>query len=283
MSHANDARPLAFSRITIAAIAVCAAALSLYLILKAFGVRLSGLLGADGAPASGSIISILTYSLVFGLKHAVEPDHLAAVSSIVSERKSLLGSMIVGGWWGCGHTLSLLLAGLAVTLLGFNLREDHLRPVELLVAVMLIALGLNALRKLAGERRQAGEIEKHIEEIAAHHAAHEHSHEHSHGHSAPSRIGFRPLIVGMIHGLAGSAALLLLLVPVIPSFWLKLTYLLVFGAGSIIGMMLMSWLVGLPAHLTAARFARVHFGARALARLFGALFGLLLLYEFVNV
>ncbi|MBO0727410.1 MAG: hypothetical protein J2P52_17560, partial [Blastocatellia bacterium] len=73
------------------------------------------LLTTDGAPVSGSIISILAYSFVFGLKHAVEPDHLAAVSSIVSERKSLLGSMIVGGWWGCGHTLSLLLAGVGVT------------------------------------------------------------------------------------------------------------------------------------------------------------------------
>jgi sulfite exporter TauE/SafE len=86
----------------------------------------------------------------------------------------------------------------------------------------------------------------------------------------------------MIHGLAGSAALLLLLIPVIPSFWLKLVYLLVFGAGSIIGMMLMSWLLGLPARLTANRFARIHFCVRALAGLFGVLFGLRLLYEFVT-
>lgn len=231
-------------------------------------------------PVSSSIISILTYSFVFGLKHAVEPDHLAAVSSIVSERKSLLSSMIVGGWWGCGHTLSLLLAGLAVTLLGINLREEHLSFLDPLVATMLVALGLNALRKLAAERRQAGGIEKQIEKIASHHSAQDSKSSSENPESR--RIGLRPLIVGMIHGLAGSAALSLLLIPVIPSFWLKLIYLLVFGAGSIIGMMMMSWLVGLPAHLTAARFARVHFSVRALAGSAGVLFGLLLLYEFVN-
>jgi sulfite exporter TauE/SafE len=209
------------------------------------------------------------------LKHAVEPDHLAAVSSIVSERKSLLGSMIVGGWWGCGHTLSLLLAGLVVTLIGFDLREEHLRPLDLMVAAMLIGLGLNTLRKLVGERRRATEFAEQIDEIATQRAAHPLNPEHR-------RIGLRPLLVGMVHGLAGSAALLLLLIPIIHSLWLKLTYLLVFGAGSILGMMLMSWLVGLPAHLTAVRYARVHFGVRVLAGSAGVLFGLNLLYEFVT-
>ncbi len=237
------------------------------------------MLAIETAPVAGSIISILTYSFVFGLKHAVEPDHLAAVSSIVSERKSLFSSMIVGGWWGCGHTLSLLLTGLVVTLLGINLRGEHLSFLDTLVATMLVALGLNALRKLAAERRQASGIETQIEKIVTHRAARESK---SMSENPGSRrIGLRPLIVGMIHGLAGSAALLLLLIPVIPSFWLKLIYLLVFGAGSIIGMMMMSWLVGLPTHLTAARFALVNIGVRALAGLFGVLFGLRLLYEFV--
>jgi high-affinity nickel permease len=239
---------------------------------------LSGLIASGAMPVSGSIASILAYSFVFGLKHAVEPDHLAAVSSIVSERKSLLGSMIVGGWWGCGHTLSLLIAGLVVTLLGIDLGEEHLRPLDLLVAAMLIALGLNALWKLADERRQTNEIETRIAEIATHRG---HTCDFPRESAAHRCIGLRPLIVGMIHGLAGSAALLLLLIPIIPSVWLKLAYLLVFGAGSIVGMMLMSWLVGLPAHLTAARFARIHFAVRALAGSAGVLFGLLLLYEFV--
>jgi hypothetical protein len=241
-------------------------------------LSLSGLIATGAMPISGSIASILAYSFIFGLKHAVEPDHLAAVSSIVSERKSLLGSMIAGGWWGCGHTLSLLLAGLVVTLFGIDLREEHLRPLDLLVAAMLIALGLNALRRLAGERRQANEIEEQIEEIVTYRTAH--AYKFPRETPEHRRIGLRPLLVGMIHGLAGSATLLLLLIPIIPSLWLKLTYLLVFGAGSIVGMMLMSWLVGLPAHLTAARSAHIHFGVRALAGSAGVLFGLLLLYEF---
>jgi sulfite exporter TauE/SafE len=175
-----------------------------------------------------------------------------------------------------------LLAGLVVTTLGFDLREEHLRLVEPLVAGMLVALGLNALRKVAGELWQTREIEKQIKEIITDHAGRLSTRKLPHKNPAVRSASLRPLIVGMIHGLAGSAALLLLLIPVIPSIWLKMAYLLVFGAGSITGMMLMSWLVGLPAHLTAARFARVHFGVRALAGLFGVLFGLRLLCEFVT-
>lgn len=147
---------------------------------------------------------------------------------------------------------------------------------------MLVALGLNALRKVAGELWQTREIEKQIKEIITDHAGRLPTRKLPHKNPAVRSVSLRPLIVGMIHGLAGSAALLLLLIPVIPSIWLKIIYMLVFGGGSIIGMMLMSWLVGLPAHLTAARFARIHFGVRALAGLFGVLFGLRLLCEFVT-
>ncbi|MGH9937736.1 MAG: hypothetical protein ACREAM_15935 [Blastocatellia bacterium] len=228
----------------------------------------------DGSPHSISVVSILAYSLVFGLKHALEPDHLAAVSTIAVEHKSLVGSSLVGAVWGVGHTLSLLLAGLFVVLLGFDLREEYLTPVEAIVALMLIGLGVRALWILWRERKTtvgAGRRE-------ALNRAHTH---HDHPNSVWERIGIRPLLIGMIHGLAGSAALLLLLIPVIPSTALKIIYILVFGAGSIAGMVIMSCMVGLPTRLMAARFLKLSLAVRALAGLFSLGFGVWLLHEFM--
>ncbi len=231
------------------------------------------LLGADGKPSSLSVVSILAYSLVFGLKHAVEPDHLAAVSTIVSERRGQFRAMIVGGWWGLGHSVSILVAGVEVTALGLNLREEHLRPAEFLVALMLIALGGNALWRAFRDRAEAAAVEE------------------KSGGPGPEAgetrrtgergVGLRPLLVGMVHGLAGSATLLLILVPLIPTIRLKLTYLTVFGVGSILGMMAMSWLVGLPLHLTAIRFTTLNFIIRTFAGLFGVVFGLAMAFEFL--
>jgi hypothetical protein len=98
---------------------------------------------------SVSTTSVLVFGFVLGLKHAVEADHLAAVSSIVSERKSLLGSTLVGGLWGLGHTVSLLAAGVAVIVFHVEIGERAALALEFVVGLMLIALGADALRKLA--------------------------------------------------------------------------------------------------------------------------------------
>jgi hypothetical protein len=245
-----------------------------YLLLRRHGIGVHQLLATDGNPHSITVVSILAYSLVFGLKHALEPDHLAAVSTIAIEHKSLAGSSLVGAVWGVGHTLSLLLAGSVVIMLGFDLREEYLSPVEIVVALMLIGLGARALWALWRERRAA--INPESQETPRH----SHSPKSS-PNSVWERIGIRPLLIGMVHGLAGSAALLLLLIPVIPSMALKIVYILVFGAGSIVGMVIMSCMVGLPAHLMAARFLTMSLAIRALAGLFSLGFGIWLLYEFM--
>src|SRR3712207_2348777 len=95
------------------------------------------------------LMPALAFGFVLGLGHAIEADHLAAVSAVVSERKSLWGSALVGGLWGVGHTLSLLAAGVAVTLLGVRVGERAALVLEFCVGMMLVALGANALRKLA--------------------------------------------------------------------------------------------------------------------------------------
>jgi hypothetical protein len=171
--------------------------------------------------------------------------------------------------------LSLLLAGVAVILLGFDLRQEYLMPVQAIVALMLTGLGARALWVLWRETKNISGAER--PGVVNH--AHRH---HNHPYHNWWRLGIRPMMIGMIHGLAGSAALLLLMIPVIPSTALKLVYILVFGAGSIAGMIVMSWLVGLPGHLTATRFLRLNLAVRALAGLFSLGFGSWLLHEFVE-
>lgn len=216
---------------------------------------------------------------MLGLKHAVEADHLAAVSTIVSERKSLWGSSLVGGLWGIGHTLSLLVAGVVVILFHFRIGERTERVLEFMVGLMLVALGVNALRKLA----RGGHLHLH----AHRHGGREHIHPHIHdGAPEPNpqthhglRLSPRPLLVGMVHGLAGSAALTLLVLSTISSPFVGLLYLVVFGVGSAGGMMLMSVLFGLPVYLTATRFTRAHLAVRGLAGLFSLCLGLFTIYE----
>lgn len=224
------------------------------------------------------IASTLALGFVLGLKHAVEADHLAAVSTIVSERKSVWSSSLVGGLWGVGHTISLLVAGVAVILFHIEIGERTGHALEFAVGLMLVALGVNALRKLA----RGGRVHVH----AHTHGGRAHVHPHVHG-SEPETdphthhglgLGPRPLLVGMIHGLAGSAALTLLVLSTIPSPLVGFAYIFVFGVGSVGGMMIMSALVGLPAYLTAARFNRANLTLRGLAGLLSLGIGLFMVY-----
>lgn len=226
-----------------------------------------------------STASALAFGLVFGLKHAVEADHLAAVSTIVSERRSLWSSSLVGGLWGVGHTIALLIAGLAVLLLNLKIGDRAALALEFAVALMLIALGLNALRRLF----RGGKLHVH----AHHHGARAHVHPHIHDEveAAPAsshhrlRVNFRPLVIGLIHGFAGSAALMLLVLSTVTSRMAGLAFIVVFGIGSIGGMMAMSVLLGLPLRLTARRFARTHTAVQVLAAVFSLGLGLMMAYQ----
>jgi hypothetical protein len=226
-----------------------------------------------------STASALAFGFVLGLKHAVEVDHLAAVSTIVSERKSMLGSLLVGGLWGVGHTISLLIAGIVIIVLHIEISARMALALEFCVGLMLIALGAHALRKLA----RGGHLHLHAHQHGGRAHVHPHIHDgatetdpHAHHGFRPS---MRPLLVGMVHGLAGSAALMLLVLATISSPLVGLLYILVFGIGSIGGMMLMSALVSLPVYLTAHRFTRANLAMRGLAGLFSVGFGLFMVYE----
>src|SRR6267143_1260656 len=226
-----------------------------------------------------SIVSLLALGFVLGLKHAVDADHLAAISTIASERRSLLSSALVGALWGLGHTISLVIAGIAVIFLHLQISERTTRVLELSVGLMLVGLGVNALRKLA----RGGHIHIHVHEHGGHLHAHPHIHDGAHEEEPHThhglRFGARPLFIGIVHGLAGSAALMLVVLTTISSPFVGLLYIFVFGIGSIGGMMVMSTLFALPARFTANRFSRTNFALRGLAGLFSLSFGLFMVYQ----
>jgi ABC-type nickel/cobalt efflux system permease component RcnA len=222
---------------------------------------------------------ILSLGFLLGIKHATEADHLAAVSTIVSERKGLFSSAIVGGLWGLGHTISLVIAGIFVLLLDFQISTQTENMLEFCVGIMLFLLGLNVLKKLL----QGGEIHLHKHEHYGRLHAHPHLHElgkedEENTHHAFS-FSLRALIIGMVHGLAGSAALMLLVIPTIGTRFAGMLYIIVFGIGSIGGMMIMSFLVGLPFQLTNLRFNRFNLLIRGASGSFSIVIGLLIVYE----
>lgn len=229
--------------------------------------------------SGATTLAILGFGFLLGLKHATEADHLAAVSTIVAERKSLWSSAFVGGIWGLGHTISLFLAGIFVLILDFQISENTERILEFCVGIMLTLLGLNVLRKLL----KGGKLHFHAHEHGAHEHAHPHIHAHAGEHETETHHGFkfnsRALIIGMVHGLAGSAGMMLLYLPTIETQTLKLIYIVIFGIGSIGGMMLMSFLVGLPFHFTASRLNRFNHILQSVAGLVSIALGLMIIYE----
>jgi sulfite exporter TauE/SafE len=225
--------------------------------------------------AEQSAIAVLIIGFLFGLYHAVEADHLAAVSAIVSEHKRVWTASVIGGFWGLGHTISLVAVGALVIFAKLQISESTEAWLEGIVGIMLVVLGLNALRKIFS----AEKIHAHTHE----HEGHTHTHIHVHTDEATEtshhRFAPRTVAVGLIHGLAGSAGLMLLVLPTISSPAVAMFYLVIFGIGSIAGMMIMSVLMGLPLHFTAGRFDFLNKGIRVLAGLFSLAWGALLINE----
>jgi len=199
-------------------------------------------------------MGLLGFGFLLGIRHALDVDHLAAVSTLVSTRRSRWSAPIVGAVWGLGHTAALLVASMGVIALHTEIPPTVSRGLELCVALMLVGLGTNLLRTLW----RGGHL--HLHEHA--HGGHAHVHPHVHELGAANahrhvRVGGRPFVVGVVHGLAGSAGLMLVVLATIPSPALAFGYVAVFGAGSIAGMIAMSSLLGVPLALAADRFARV--------------------------
>lgn len=216
-------------------------------------------------------LTTLILGFTLGLKHALDPDHVVAVSTIVSDERSLLRSAAVGISWGIGHTLTLLLVGLAVLLFRVTLPEPLALLMEFAVGVMLVILGLQTIWLL---RRKRVHAHAHQHDGTRH--PHFHAHpvpqeveqgemQHLHTHPGPEwrsvlagvfhdlRLRRKSVLIGMVHGLAGSAALMLLVLATVRSAVQGFAYILIFGIGSVGGMLMISSLIGLPFALSAER------------------------------
>jgi ABC-type nickel/cobalt efflux system permease component RcnA len=234
---------------------------------------------------SAGVLALLGLGLVFGLKHATEVDHVVAVSTIVSEHRSVFRSTLVGGLWGVGHTTALVVVGVIVLVFRAAIPAPVANWLEFGVALMIIGLGLLAMTRVL-RRRSDVHLHKHSHDGQSH--VHVHFHEattrHGQGQSsththAVSAIGIKPVLVGTMHGLAGSGAVTLLVLTQIKSAWLGLLYLAIFGVGSIVGMLLMSGLIGLPFALTSRKLSGLHHRLQAAAAGLSIAFGLWYVYQ----
>src|SRR5262249_25206069 len=178
---------------------------------------------------------------LLGMRHALEPDHLAAVSTLVTQERNGYKAALMGACWGIGHTVSLVAAGTALVLLRAEMPARLADVFELGVAVMLVGLGLRAIY-LAARQGPEGPVHAH------HHGAlvHVHRGAHAHIHIGAWTLARRPLLVGAIHGLAGSGALTALVVATLPSTAARLIYMALFGVGSTVGMAALSGMLGWP-------------------------------------
>ena len=212
-------------------------------------------------------LSILVIGFLLGLRHATDADHLAAVATLATRQNSLAQTMKQGVAWGIGHTLTLMLFGGVVLALGTAIPERMAQALELGVGLMLVVLGADVLRRLL-RRRIHFHLHSHDNGIA-----HVHAHSHSgegahkvspHRHAHREKPPLRALAIGIMHGMAGSAALVLLSLGAVQSPALGLLYIALFGIGSIAGMALLSVAIAIPLRLSAGHLAWLHNSMTAL-------------------
>jgi len=211
-------------------------------------------------PVSISLLAVLSLGFFLGMRHATDADHVVAVSTIVSRERRIGSAALIGGLWGLGHTITILIVGAGIILFTLVIPPRLGLSMEFSVGLMLILLGVLNLRGF-WKQMDGGEVEK----TASH--AHEHSHEHeggvvlhrhgavTHSHAAvdtaadfmDARFGrwkvyqwVRPLVVGLVHGMAGSAAVALLVLATLHNTHWAVAYLFIFGVGTIAGMMVIT-------------------------------------------
>lgn len=193
-----------------------------------------------------TLLAALSAAFLLGIEHSFEPDHIVAVSTIVTQRGGIVKSLLTGSFWGLGHTAVLLLAGLLVIILKIQLQSQYFQP---LVGVMLVVLGVWTIRNVKKNR-----LHLHVHE----HNGKSHLHFHSHAHAVESHDHRHlPFLVGVVQGFAGSGALVVLVMSTMVNLIQALLFIAVFGGGTILGMSVFGSALSLPLTLNAKWSSRV--------------------------
>jgi hypothetical protein len=255
-----------------------------------------------------SIVSFLVLGFVLGMRHATDADHVVAIATIVSREHSMAGSVLIGAAWGVGHTVTVMAVGSAIIVFGVVIPPRLGMSMEFAVGVMLVLLGVIAL---TGAGRAGGAIRAHADVPEGHepvvhdhlHAHGDYLHRHPHGHGPGAhghaeedtplarldRSGLgglalyewlRPFAVGFVHGLAGSAAVALMVLSIIREPMAALGYLLLFGFGTVVGMMLITLVLSAPFAFTAVNLPKFNWRLRVASGLVSFVFGVVLIYGF---
>ncbi len=204
-----------------------------------------------------TLFSVLALGFLLGMRHATDSDHVIAVTTIVSQQRNVLSAALTGIFWGIGHSLTLFTVGGAIILFGVVIPERVGMSLEFCVAIMLVLLGLLNLDSLRRHPTDA----------------------HRQSHVGGFHIRLRSTVIGVVHGLAGSAAVALLVLPLIRNPYWATFYLLVFGAGTIAGMMLITAIIAAPITYTANRFRLFNRYTGTVAGAFSVGFGLFLVHQ----
>jgi ABC-type nickel/cobalt efflux system permease component RcnA len=257
-----------------------------------------------------TLLSIIALGFFLGMRHATDPDHVIAVTTIVSRQRSIRHAALIGILWGLGHTITIFLVGSAIILFGVVIPPRLGLTMELSIGLMLILLGVLNLSGFTGwiaetftppapDSNGDSHSHPHLHTHAHGHGdfihAHPHRHEpESHGHAEDAtpvgwmdrtfgQLGLyqavRPLAVGLVHGLAGSAAVALLVLTTIRDPRWAIAYLLVFGVGTIAGMMLITAAIALPFKYSQSRFVRLNRGLAVASGLISIAFGIFIVYK----
>jgi ABC-type nickel/cobalt efflux system permease component RcnA len=249
-----------------------------------------------------SFLSIIAIGFFLGMRHATDPDHVIAVTTIVSRQNKIRRAALTGIFWGVGHTLTIFVVGTAIILFGVVIPARIGLSMELSVALMLVILGVMNIVAFVRSARSFAKVEGVAATVHAHHHSHgDYIHTHPHGHTpeshphAPEKtplarmdrlfggLGiyrqFRPLLVGIVHGLAGSAAVALLVLTTIRDPRWAIAYLLVFGMGTVAGMMLITMSIASAFSFFGRKHANFRVQLGLASGLLSLAFGLVLVYQ----